>query len=158
MRDPSWLQLSDEIRAKHRVPGSPATASAEPPAAPGAARLEAAPVDDRPYDDAWAAYRAHWRSVWITSAGGWLTIAGLALLLPKLGAERVLSVLFPIWGMVWFGTSMYAVVKILAFSCPRCGNAFFTPFKSPIMQWKCRSCGLRKFSPNDRPPQFNRIP
>lgn len=157
MRDPSWLQLSDELRAKHRTPGSPTPAVTPPPAA-DVTHVEPAPVDDRPYEDAWARYRAHWRSVWITSAGGWLTIAGLALLLPKIGAEGVLGVLFPIWGMVWFGTSAYAVLKILVFPCPRCGNTFFTPFKSPIMQWRCRSCGLRKFAPDDRPPRFNKIP
>lgn len=159
MRDPSWLQLSDEIRAKDRRPGArPTPPAAVAPAEPEAAHLEAAPVDDRPYEDAWGVYRAQWRTVWFTSAGGWLTIAGLGLLLPRVGAERVLAVLFPIWGMVWFGTSMYAVLKILVFPCPRCGNTFFTPFKSPMLQWKCRSCGLRKFAPNDRPTKFNRIP
>ncbi|HET7229833.1 MAG TPA: hypothetical protein VFJ16_07520 [Longimicrobium sp.] len=144
-RHPSWDQpLADEIQ----VTAAPATPVAD------LARTEAAPVDDRPYEGAWAEYRAILRRIWITTAGGWLTIAALAWLLQQVGAEGVLSILFPIWGMVWFFTSAYSVVTLIAFACPRCGNTFFTPFSNPGFQYKCRSCGLRKFAVNDRPTRY----
>ncbi len=144
-RHPSWLQpLSGEVQETD----APATPVAE------RAEIGPAPVDDRPYEDAWAEYRSILRRIWITTAGGWLTIAALAWLLPKVGAEGVLAVLFPIWGMVWFFTSAYSVLRLIAFACPRCGNTFFTPFASPAFQNKCRSCGLRKFAVNDQPTRY----
>jgi predicted nucleic acid-binding Zn-ribbon protein len=45
----------------------------------------------------------------------------------------------------------------VTFACPRCGNPFFNPLVSPLFQSKCRSCGLRKFSPNDRPANFRKF-
>jgi ribosomal protein S27AE len=154
MRDPSWMKLSEDIRAKS---GNPA-ANHSQSGAGGVPATDAAPVDDRPYEGDWAEYRAHWRAFWMISVVGWLTIAGLVWLLPRVGAEGVLALLFPLWGLAWFVSTIVAVAKVVAFSCPRCGNAFFTPFKSPLLQWKCRSCGLTKFAPNDRPRPFRRVP
>ena len=154
MRDPSWMKLSDDIRAKdgHPAAGHPTQTAA------GVVPAGSAPVDDRPYEGAWAEYRARWRAFWMISVVGWLTIAGLVWLLPRVGAEGVLALLFPLWALAWFATSAVAVLRLAAFSCPRCGSAFFNPFKSPAFQWKCRSCGLRKFAANDRPTTFRKVP
>jgi DNA-directed RNA polymerase subunit RPC12/RpoP len=151
------MKLSEDVRANdgYAPGGRPAT----PPVKAGeAASLEAAPVDDRPYEDAWAEYRAWWRGFWIGTVGGWFTIAALAWLLPGTRAEPVLAVLFPIWGLAWFVSTIFMVIKLVAFACPRCGNNFFNPLVSPVMQWKCQSCGLRKFAVNDRPSTFRKVP
>ncbi|HEU4558621.1 MAG TPA: hypothetical protein VFS20_12260 [Longimicrobium sp.] len=156
MRDPSWMKLSEEVRAKDGyAPGGRPTA---PVKAGTVASPDAPPVDERPYGGAWAEYRAWWRGFWIGTVGGWLTIAALAWLLPGTRAEPVLNVMLPIWGLAWFASTIYMVIKLLVFACPRCGNSFFSPFVSPVMQWKCRSCGLRKFAPNDRPSTFRKVP
>ncbi len=156
MRDPSWMKLSEEIRAKdgHAAAGHPVARTG----AGVASTIEAAPVDERPYEGAWAEYRARWRGFWIGTGGGWLTLAVLAWLLPGTRAEPVLAVLFPIWGLAWFAGTIYSVLKLVVFACPRCGNTFFNPLVSPLFQWKCRSCGLRKFAPNDRPSTFRKVP
>jgi predicted RNA-binding Zn-ribbon protein involved in translation (DUF1610 family) len=153
MRDPSWMKLSEEIRAQdgHPAAGRPAKPGAHP-------ATDAAPVDDRPYEGDWARYRAHWRAFWMGSGVGWLTIAGLVWLLPRVGAEGVLALLFPLWGLAWFGTTIFTVARLVTFSCPRCGNTFFNPLQSPLFQSKCRSCGLIKFAPNDRPRPFRKVP
>ncbi|HYH78285.1 MAG TPA: hypothetical protein VEX86_00760 [Longimicrobium sp.] len=154
MRDPSWMQLSDELRRKEAQP----LPGAAPAAVVGQPGQTATPVVDRPYAYAWDEYRALWRRLWFTSGVGWLTIAGLVWLLPQVGAENVLAALFPIWGLAWVASSMYVGMRIVFFPCPRCAKTFFKPFMSTIFQYKCRSCGLRKLAVDDRPSTFLKVP
>jgi hypothetical protein len=143
MRDPSWMQLS----ARFRNPPPPPA----PVAAAGEATVSAAvDVDEEyPYLAAWREYKRIWRAIWINGFAGWLTIAVLIQVLPRIGAEVVADALVPIWGSVWFLGTMVAVLRMVAFSCPRCGATYFSIGRSPALQLKCRSCGLPKFAVND---------
>jgi hypothetical protein len=101
--------------------------------------------------------RFRWREIWITGVIGWLTIAALVAILPRFGGETVLSLLFPIWGMVWFAGTLVAMLRLIGFSCPRCGNTFLNPLVTPLAQFKCRSCGLRKFHVDDHGTSLYRL-
>ena len=148
MRDPSWMQLSAQYR---KTP--PSTVP------PAAAEVRAADVDDDPpYLAAWLAYRKRWREIWISGVLGWIVIALLVAVLPRFaGGETVLSALFPIWAMVWFTGTAITVLRLVGFSCPRCGNTYFNPLVTPMAQMKCRSCGLRKFHVDDRGTPLYRL-
>lgn len=163
MRDPSWMQLN----AQYRKPPPPAPARKEPgegspadPSSPEMVRLEAPPVDvdaEYPYLGAWLWYKRAWRSIWITGVLGWITIAGLAQVLPRIGAERVLGALFPIWGLVWFVGTLVSAFRIIGFSCPRCGHNYFHLGRSPAFQLKCSHCGLPKFAVNDAGKRLHQL-
>jgi hypothetical protein len=140
MRHPSW---DDEFRPKPKVGAAPASPQA------GA---------DRPYAEGWDEYRAILRRIWLVTMLGGLSIAALVWLLTGTGAETVLGFVFPLLAMVWFGSSLYSLARLVGFSCPRCGHAFFNPLMSPAFQNKCRECGLRKFAVNDQPSRFRKVP
>ena len=137
----------------------PSTQYPKMPPPPPATQVRAAEVDDDPpYLAAWLAYRKRWREIWISGVLGWLVIAALVALLPRFAwGETVLSALFPIWGMVWFAGTAITVLRLVGFSCPRCGHTFFNPLVSPMMQMKCRSCGLRKFHVDDHGTPLYRL-
>lgn len=140
MRDPSWMQLNPQLRK---------TTPAEPEPA---GKTDDRPLDldaEYPYLGAWREYKRIWRAIWINGFAGWLTIAAMTVVLPRLGLERMLAVLFPVWTLVWFGVTMVAVLRMITFRCPRCGERFFSLGRSPALQMKCRACGLRKFAVND---------
>ena len=132
-----------------------------PPASltPIAADVRPAEVDDDPpYLGAWLSYRRRWREIWITGVIGWITIAALVAILPRFeGGETVLTVLFPIWAIVWMVRSVIALLRIVGFSCPRCGQIFLNPLAPPMAQVKCRNCGLRKFHVDDRGTSLYRL-
>ena len=153
MRDPSWMQRP----AQHR--GMPPPPPPVPAGAAAAAEVRAGDVDDEaPYLAAWLAYRKRWREIWISGVLGWLVIAALVALLPRFAwGETVLSALFPIWGMVWFVGTMITALRLVGFSCPRCGRTYFNPLVTPMAQMKCRSCGLRKFHVDDRGTSLYRL-
>ena len=131
---------------------------APPPAPVAAAEVRPAEVDDDPpYLAAWLSYRRRWREIWITGVIGWLTIAALVAILPRIGAQTVLALLFPIWGMVWCVGTLVAVLRIIGFSCPRCGQTFLNPLVTPMAQIKCRHCGLRKFHVDDHGTSLYRL-
>jgi len=144
MRDPSWMKLSAQYR---QTPPPPHPARAESPQASPAAT--AGPDDDPPYLAGWLSYRRRLRYVWINGVLGFIGIAALVAILPRLGGETLLSALFPIWAMVWFAGMEIGMVRLVAFSCPRCGQAFFNPLVPPMSQMKCRGCGLRKLNVDD---------
>jgi|GEM_PF-2501800 len=132
-----------------------------PPKTKEAATLSgtaAPPTDDRPYAEGWAEYRAILRRMWLVTMVGGLAIAALAGLLVWAGAEGAAGVVFPLLAMVWFGSSLFAVGRLVLFSCPRCGQTFFNPLVSPAFQHKCRACGLRKFAKDDQPTRFRTVP
>jgi hypothetical protein len=145
------MQPSAQYR-KTPPPPSPA------PVAAGEARPAVADDDDPPYLAAWLSYRKRWREIWITGVIGWLVIAALVAIFPRFqGGETVLSLLFPIWGIFWFVGSLIALLRIIGFSCPRCGNTFLNPLVTPLAQFKCRSCGLRKFHVDDHGTSLYRL-
>jgi len=141
MRHPSW---DDEFRPEEKPAATLSGATAHP-------------TVDRPYAEGWAEYRAILRRMWLVTMVGGLAIAALAGLLVWAGAEGVAGVVFPLLAMVWFGSSLYAVARLVLFSCPRCGETFFNPLMSPAFQHKCRACGLRKFAMNDQPTRFRTV-
>ena len=139
MRDPSWMQLSAQLRNPPPKPGAP----------PAAATVPADVDEEYPYLGAWLEYKRIWRSIWVNGFAGWLTIAALIEVLPRIGAERVAAVMMPAWGAVWFGGTLIAMLRLVGFSCPRCGRTYFSPVRNPALRLKCRSCGLPKFAVND---------
>lgn len=143
MRDPSWMQPAAGTR---KAPTAPAPAADVIPA-----------EEDTPYLAAWLSYKRRWREIWLSMLG-WGVIAALVAVLPRWKTgELVLSVLFPIWALIWFITTTINALRIVGFSCPRCGGSYFT-FGKPIMsQLKCQSCGLRKFHVNDRGTPLYRL-
>ena len=113
--------------------------------------------DDPPYLAAWLSYRKRWREIWL-SVLGWVVIAALVQVLPRFAwGETVLSVLFPIWAMVWFVGMTINSLRLVAFSCPRCGQMYFNPFVPLMSQMKCKSCGLRKFHVDDHGTPLYRL-
>jgi hypothetical protein len=153
MKDPGWKQRTAETR---QAPPPP------PPVRAGTAAVAPAPTgdvdDEAPYLAAWLSYRRRWREIWVTGVLGWLTLAALVWILPRFQwGETVLSALFPIWGMTWFAGTLVALLRLVAFSCPRCGRTYFNPLVTPMAQMKCRSCGLRKFHVDDRGTSLYRL-
>lgn len=147
MRDPSWMQLS----AQHRkAPPPPPPVPAEQAALAASGGDEAETEDDAPYLAAWLGYKRRWREIWLNGVVGWITLAVLALLLERVqGGHTVIAILWPVWAMAWFAMTAIAAMRIVGFSCPRCGRAFFTLGKPMTSQLQCRHCGLRKFQVND---------
>jgi hypothetical protein len=145
------MQLSAQHRKTPPPPPPVAATGAQIPAAAG-------PDDDPPYLAAWLSYRRQWRGIWLNGVVGWLVIAALVAILPRFaGGETVLSALFPIWGLVWFTGTAIAVLRLVGFSCPRCGQTFFNPLVPPMSQMKCRGCGLRKFHVDDHGTPLYRL-
>jgi hypothetical protein len=147
MRDPSWMQLSAQLRKAPPPPPASATEAGLASADPSAA----VDVDeDAPYLGAWLGYRRRWREIWLNGVVGWITLAVLALLLERApNGHTVIAALWPIWGMVWFVMTAVSALRIIGFSCPRCGSSFFTLGRPMTSQLQCRHCGLRKFQVND---------
>jgi DNA-directed RNA polymerase subunit RPC12/RpoP len=141
------MQLSAQYRKTPPPPPPvPAEAAEHTAAAPPVVDVD----DEAPYLGAWLGYKRRWREIWLNGVVGWITLAVLALLLERTdGGPTVLAVLWPVWGMVWFVMTAISALRIMAFSCPRCGNSFFTLGKPMTSQLKCRHCGLRKFQVND---------
>ena len=130
-----------------------------PPPVPAAgAPVPAADTDDPPYLAAWLSYRRQTRGIWLNSVVGWVVIAALVAILSRFArGETVLSVLFPIWALVWFAGTAIAMLRLVGFSCPRCGQTFFNPLVPPMSQMKCRACGLRKFHVDDHGTPLYRL-
>ena len=145
MRDPSWMQLSAQLR---KTPPPPPPVAGQPAELPAA---QAAGADgDAPYLGAWLGYRRRWREMWLNGFAGWATLAALALVLERInGGHTVIAVLWPVWAMVWVVMTAFTALRIIAFSCPRCGNSFFRLGAPMTSQLQCRHCGLRKFQVND---------
>lgn len=135
MRDPSWMELSAQYR--------------KPPQETPRTEPAAAPADEYPYLDAWIAYRQIWRRFWTFAP---LTVGVILLLvfgLPQIGLENVSAVLFPLAALAMFGFGAVTMIQVVSFACPRCGRPYHNPLMSPMMQWKCRHCGLPKLAVND---------
>ena len=112
--------------------------------------VQAEAYDDPPYLGAGLAYKKRWREVWLIGVLGFLTLGGIALAVERSGGDGgLLDLLWPIWGMTWFASTAITFARILGFSCPRCGNGFFTLLKPITSQLKCPHCGLRKFQVDD---------
>ena len=141
------MQLSAQLR-KTPPPPPPVPAEQAALAVPAGAAAEA--EDDTPYLAAWLRYKRRWREMWLNGVVGWLTLAAIALVLERMnGGHTVIGFLWPLWAMAWFVMTAFTALRIMGFSCPRCGNSFFTLGKPMTSQLQCRHCGLRKFQVND---------
>jgi hypothetical protein len=143
-----------QLSAQYRKAPPPAGVSETLQAAPAPA---AGTDDDPPYLAAWLSYRRRLRYIWINGVLGFVGIAALVAILPRLGGETVLSALFPLWAMAWFAGMVIGMLRLVGFSCPRCGQTFFNPLVPPMSQLKCRACGLRKLHVDDHGTPLYRL-